>query len=172
MLVLALLLVSSIATPSFAVQSIDSQSSKEYSFFCGYSGSELVTYVRVHNNDKPLIRWNEPFVKDEGWSPKQRCTEVSSRFDTLTKELNANWIRILSTEWVNNHPVICATIAEENLPRVIYTQVAEENSLLAPPGQGTEKQPWYLLAWKLSNPYVIPDELDKDLRASPIQASG
>ncbi|WP_414569963.1 COP23 domain-containing protein [Nostoc sp. CCY 9925] len=87
--------IASISSPSFA---------QAKTYFCEKSGDGVwTTYAKNYNNKKiPIIRW----VKTLGnYTPKIRCQEVSSRFQSAYEKGILNY---LTSGISGNQAVICA----------------------------------------------------------------
>jgi hypothetical protein len=82
--------------PSFAADA---------SFFCGISPEGTpTTYAKTQWGDRPMIRWVSWTLS--GYSPLQRCKEVSGRFQTYR---NNGTLRYITTGFMNNRPVVCVS---------------------------------------------------------------
>ncbi|MFY7934080.1 MAG: COP23 domain-containing protein [Microcystis aeruginosa] len=63
------------------------------------------TYVKVGSNErKPVIRWVSRYSSGSGYTPQQRCQEVTRRFNTLYTRPGG--IDIITTGYLNGLPVI------------------------------------------------------------------
>ena len=63
------------------------------------------TYVKVGSNErKPVIRWVSRYSSGSGYTPQQRCLEVTRRFNTLYTRPGG--IDIITTGYLNGLPVI------------------------------------------------------------------
>jgi len=63
------------------------------------------TYVKVGSNErKPVIRWVSGYSSGSGYTPQQRCLEVTRRFNTL--DARPRGIDIITTGYLNGLPVI------------------------------------------------------------------
>lgn len=63
------------------------------------------TYVKVRPNErKPVIRWVSRYSSGSGYTPRQRCLEVTKRFNTL--DARPRGIDIITTGYLNGLPVI------------------------------------------------------------------
>ena len=63
------------------------------------------TYVKVGSNErKPVIRWVSRYSSGSGYTPQQRCLEVTKRFNTL--DARPRGIDIITTGYLNGLPVI------------------------------------------------------------------
>ena len=63
------------------------------------------TYVKVGSNErKPVIRWVSGYSSGSGYTPQQRCLEVTKRFNTL--DARPRGIDIITTGYLNGLPVI------------------------------------------------------------------
>ncbi|MBE9072864.1 COP23 domain-containing protein [Microcystis sp. LEGE 08355] len=63
------------------------------------------TYVKVRPNErKPVIRWVSGYSSGSGYTPRQRCLEVTKRFNTL--DARPRGIDIITTGYLNGLPVI------------------------------------------------------------------
>ncbi|REJ55485.1 MAG: hypothetical protein DWQ56_14380 [Microcystis aeruginosa DA14] len=63
------------------------------------------TYAKVGSNErKPVIRWVSRYSSGSGYTPQQRCLEVTKRFNTL--DARPRGIDIITTGYLNGLPVI------------------------------------------------------------------
>jgi len=63
------------------------------------------TYVKVGSNErKAVIRWVSSYSSGSGYTPQQRCLEVTKRFNTL--DARPRGIDIITTGYLNGLPVI------------------------------------------------------------------
>ncbi|BCU10808.1 COP23 domain-containing protein [Microcystis aeruginosa] len=63
------------------------------------------TYAKVGSNErKPVIRWVSGYSSGSGYTPQQRCLEVTRRFNTLYARPGG--IDIITTGYLNGLPVI------------------------------------------------------------------
>ncbi|EPF23774.1 MAG: hypothetical protein EWV58_04500 [Microcystis aeruginosa Ma_MB_F_20061100_S19] len=63
------------------------------------------TYVKVRPNErKAVIRWVSRYSSGSGYTPRQRCLEVTKRFNTL--DARPRGIDIITTGYLNGLPVI------------------------------------------------------------------
>jgi hypothetical protein len=63
------------------------------------------TYVKVGSNErKAVIRWVSRYSSGSGYTPRQRCLEVTKRFNTL--DARPRGIDIITTGYLNGLPVI------------------------------------------------------------------
>jgi len=63
------------------------------------------TYAKVGSNErKPVIRWVSRYSSGSGYTPQQRCLEVTKRFNTLYARPGG--IDIITTGYLNGLPVI------------------------------------------------------------------
>ena len=63
------------------------------------------TYAKVGSNErKPVIRWVSGYSSGSGYTPQQRCLEVTKRFNTL--DARPRGIDIITTGYLNGLPVI------------------------------------------------------------------
>lgn len=79
------------------------------SFFCGESKGAPATMAETSRGDLPVIRWVSDHFDSSGYTPQERCQEVSARFDKFYNNGNLNY---LTTGRVNGLPVICAVPSE------------------------------------------------------------
>ena len=63
------------------------------------------TYAKVGSNErKAVIRWVSRYSSGSGYTPQQRCLEVTKRFNTL--DARPRGIDIITTGYLNGLPVI------------------------------------------------------------------
>ncbi len=96
---LALLLGSAIATAKPA-------SAQAVNFFCGSDGINPVTYASTARGNVPIMRWQTHHFSGSGYTPQQRCQEVSGRFQTYYNNGSLNYI---TTGIMNGQPVVCTS---------------------------------------------------------------
>lgn len=76
-------------------------------FVCATNSSNGLptTYAKTPRGDIPVIRWYSQYFSDSGYTPQQRCQEVSTRFQNLH---NQKLLSNITTGIVNGQPVVCA----------------------------------------------------------------
>ena len=61
------------------------------SFFCGISPEGVhTTYGKTERGDVPIIRWVSSYFAKSGYTPRQRCLEVSNRFQDYYQKGTSN----------------------------------------------------------------------------------
>ncbi|MEB3232719.1 MAG: COP23 domain-containing protein [Leptolyngbyaceae bacterium] len=75
-------------------------------FFCGSDGSNPVTYATTARGNVPIVRWRTQYFSGAGYTPQQRCSEVSGRFQTYYNNGTLNYI---TTGIMNGQPVVCTS---------------------------------------------------------------
>ncbi|BAY42195.1 hypothetical protein NIES2111_65910 (plasmid) [Nostoc sp. NIES-2111] len=88
---------SSMTQPSLAQEN--------FSFFCDTFNGNYVTKVRTTKGNRAIIIY-ENWASASGWTARQRCQRVSSRFQSF---YNQNLLQYMRSGTVNNYPVICVT---------------------------------------------------------------
>lgn len=88
--------------------SIASQPSQAQSttFVCETTGGTPTTYAVTPRGYVPVIRWVSHHFSGSGYTPQQRCAEVTSRFQTYYNDGSLNFI---TTGIMNDQPVVCVT---------------------------------------------------------------
>ena len=96
---------SAIAFSSLALinQSAKAQNS---SFYCGYSNGVPTTLAETPRGTVPIIRWVSQHFSGSGYTPQQRCEEVSGRFQSY---YNQDILNYITTGYMNGMPVVCVT---------------------------------------------------------------
>jgi hypothetical protein len=98
-----------------------SQSAK-ITFFCDISPTGLpTTYAKSSRfqggKHIPVIRWNSDYFVGSGYTPMQRCQEVSGRF-----QRHSNQMKFVTAGYVNGQPVVCANYGNGcNRGNVLFT---------------------------------------------------
>ena len=104
----------------FSQSPIQSQQGPE--FLCDNSGANPTTMVRSpQHGDVTMIEWQSDHFSNSGFSPKNRCQKVSTRFQTAYKQGN---LKFFTTGLVNRHPVVCAVATKSspcNNDNMLYT---------------------------------------------------
>jgi len=77
-------------------------------FACGMSDEVPTTIAVTERGNISVIRWVSEFGHAVGYTPQQRCQEVSSRFQTY-HELDV--LNYLTTGSMNGQSVICVTLS-------------------------------------------------------------
>ena len=81
---------------------LESEASLNNTYYCAQLNGTWNTFVNTPRGKVKLINWVQSF--SEKWTPKNRCVEISSRFQ---KFLDAGNLKYIRTGTVNNLPVIC-----------------------------------------------------------------
>jgi hypothetical protein len=104
---LATLLLTSIAAVGAAISSSKPAIAGTTSFECSQSYSDLWTTYAISSdgNHKPVIRWVSHHFSWGGYTPYQRCQEVSARMNRLYQQGRLNGF---TSGWLNGQPVICS----------------------------------------------------------------
>ena len=88
------------------------------------------TYVKVGSNErKPVIRWVSRYSSGSGYTPQQRCLEVTRRFNTLYTRPGG--IDIITTGYLNGLPVIYSPSngrERANSSNLLFTLKSGENA--------------------------------------------
>jgi hypothetical protein len=88
------------------------------------------TYVKVGSNErKPVIRWVSRYSSGSGYTPQQRCLEVTKRFNTL--DARPRGIDIITTGYLNGLPVIYSPShgrERANSSNLLFTLKSGENA--------------------------------------------
>jgi hypothetical protein len=88
------------------------------------------TYVKVRPNErKPVIRWVSRYSSGSGYTPQQRCLEVTRRFNTL--DARPSGIDIITTGYLNSLPVIYSPSngrERANSSNLLFTLKSGENA--------------------------------------------
>lgn len=83
-----------------------SATAQSVNFFCGSDGSSPVTYASTARGNVPIVRWRSHYFSGAGYTPQQRCSEVSGRFQTY---YNNNTLNYITTGIMNRQPVVCVS---------------------------------------------------------------
>ncbi len=75
-------------------------------FFCAIRNGIPTTIARTSRGYVSLIIWSNNYFSSSGYSPQQRCKEVSARFDRFYKNGTLNY---LMAGKINGFPVVCVT---------------------------------------------------------------
>lgn len=78
------------------------EASLNNTYYCAQLNGTWNTFVNTPRGKVKLIDWVQSF--SEQWTPKNRCVEISHRFQEFLDAGNLKYIR---TGTVNNLPVIC-----------------------------------------------------------------
>ena len=95
---IGLVLGSAIAFPANSQAEIKTNNT----YYCAQLNGDWNTFVNTPRGRVTLINWQNQF--SEKWTPKNRCSAVSGRFQKFLDNGNLRYIR---TGEVNNLPVIC-----------------------------------------------------------------
>lgn len=77
-------------------------------FTCRQVDGIYTTFAVKGEKDFQIIRWTSGFGAAAGYTPQQRCQEVSNRFDRSVRDGS---LRYLTHGTMNNYPVICTASA-------------------------------------------------------------
>jgi hypothetical protein len=94
-LALALGTTALVSQPSYAIGT---------TFYCGTRNGAPATIARTSRGDIPMIRWVSNDFTRLKYTPRQRCQEVSARFQNFNDNGTLKFIR---TGTVNKYPVLC-----------------------------------------------------------------
>ncbi|MBD2199162.1 MULTISPECIES: COP23 domain-containing protein [Calothrix] len=79
-------------------------------FFCDRnSQGVLTTYAQTKSRNVPVIRWKSWDFAAAGYTPEQRCEEVSRRFQTYK---NNGMLNYITTGIMNRQSVVCVSSAK------------------------------------------------------------
>ena len=99
-------------------------------FFCQISTSTGLPTTYASNplikqgKRIPVIRWNSDYFVGSGYTPMQRCQEVSGRF-----QRHSDQMKFVTAGYVNGQPVICANYGSGcNGGNVLFTLKRGENA--------------------------------------------
>jgi Circadian oscillating protein COP23 len=103
----AALLFTSVAAFGAAISFPKAAIAGTTSFECSESNSGILTTYAISSdgNHKPVIRWVSHHFSWGGYTPYQRCQEVSARMNRLYQQGRLNGF---TSGWLNGQPVICA----------------------------------------------------------------
>ena len=89
-------------------------------FRCDTDGDVPTTiYQSTQGTPEPWIKWVSDHFSGSGWSPDERCQEVSSRLETYRKNKK---LRYVTLGTVNNQSVICVASQDQGpCEGIIYT---------------------------------------------------
>ncbi|MBD2691433.1 COP23 domain-containing protein [Anabaena catenula] len=95
---MALATTATISQPSYA---------RGTTFYCGRSSGEYFTFARTEDGRRyPVMKWTSTDFPAP-YNPKNRCQEVSSRFQ---RSYENGTLKKITTGIVNSQPVICSGI--------------------------------------------------------------
>ncbi|MEM9273271.1 MAG: COP23 domain-containing protein [Cyanobacteria bacterium P01_F01_bin.143] len=80
----------------------ESTAATENTYYCAQLKGRWHTFVKTPRGKVKLIGWETQF--SERWTPRNRCIEVSNRFQSFLESKSLKYIR---TGIVNKLPVIC-----------------------------------------------------------------
>lgn len=81
-----------------------SKPAKKVEYFCQTSNGIPVTFARTPKETVEMIRWQSRFFSRSGYTPDQRCQEVTVRFQKHSDQGN---LRYITTGKINNQNVMC-----------------------------------------------------------------
>jgi len=109
------------------------ESPQDVEFICadGYdqkTGERLpTTYAWTERGKIAVVRWSTDFFEEVGWSPQQRCEEVSPRFD---EAYHNGTLAYLTNGKMNGETVICTSESKQGgCADLLITLRPEDNSL-------------------------------------------
>jgi hypothetical protein len=80
---------------------------QDTTFFCGTNTQGIpTTYARTKRGNVPVIRWVSWDMATSGYTPQQRCQQVSGRFQTYKNNGTLNYI---TTGIINRQSVVCVS---------------------------------------------------------------
>jgi len=98
-------------------------------FTCRQVDGVYTTFAVKGDKDFQIIRWTSGFGAAAGYTPQQRCQEVSNRFDRSVRDGS---LRYLTHGTMNNYPVICtASSAGGSCENLIFTLPYNQGYLAA-----------------------------------------
>lgn len=92
----------SLAVTGVLSLSTASEASLENTYYCAQLNGNWNTFVNTPRGRVKLVSWEESFA--EKWTPRNRCIEISKRFQGFLDDGSLKYIR---TGQVNNLPVLC-----------------------------------------------------------------
>jgi hypothetical protein len=103
-------------------------------FFCANSSSTGLPTTYYYNpsrvsNPTPVVRWYSNYFSASGYTPWQRCEEVTGRFQKFHDQGLLDYV---TTGYVNGLPVVCASSGQGCKPNnVLFTLKRGEDAALA-----------------------------------------
>ena len=99
-------------------------------FRCDTTGEVPTTmYQSSQGTPEPWIQWVSDHFAGSGWSPNDRCQEVSSRLETYRKNKK---LRYVTLGTVNNQSVICVASQDKGpCEGIIYTLKPNQDGVQA-----------------------------------------
>jgi hypothetical protein len=89
------------------------------SFFCGISPEGVyTTYGKTDRGDIPIIRWVSNHFADSGYTPRQRCLEVSNRFQDYYQK---GILKYITVGIRNRQPVVCISQSGFGCDQLLFT---------------------------------------------------
>jgi hypothetical protein len=137
-------------------------------YVCGQDAQgTYTTYAEIPGGSKQaIISWKSEYFSQSGWTPQERCEEVSPKFDQASINNQLNYI---TNDTKNNLPIVCAAIDEtESCGLMLFTLRPEDNQefvreMLIDLGKGAAMKP---IEQSGSNKVYIPmSEVLKNLPA-------
>ncbi len=90
-------------TLSYGATSTQISYAQSTKFFCGTSDGVPATLVHTSRGDIPMIHWVDTYFQAH-WTPRQRCEEISERFQQF---YNKGTLNFLKTGIYNRQNVLC-----------------------------------------------------------------
>lgn len=96
-------------------------------YFCGQDAQgTYTTYAETApGNRQAIIRWKSEYFSKSGWTPEERCKEVSPKFQQAS--IN-NQLNHITNDTQNNLPIVCSAIDEtERCGMMLFTLRPEDD---------------------------------------------
>ena len=92
---------------SIASQVLDDNKLVNETFTCERtSKGKWATIANTTRGKIPMILWESPYFSQSGWTPKDRCFEVTERFQEYEKK---DWLNYITTSRMKGYDVLVAT---------------------------------------------------------------
>lgn len=101
---LSIALLSALSTLGIATTAKANNFAYPDAFTCRQVNGVYTTFATKGEKEFQIIRWTSGFGAAAGYTPQQRCQEVSNRFD---RSIRDGSLQFLTHGTMNNYPVIC-----------------------------------------------------------------
>lgn len=115
-------------TAAAGMQPSVAQSAGQSGFFCDTSsGTPVTLYQNRQGGVEPWIRWTSDYFSGSGYTPVQRCQEVSGRLETYRRN---GQLKFITVGRMNNQNVICtASQINGRCEGLIYTLKPRQDAI-------------------------------------------
>lgn len=150
---------------------------QDTTFFCGQNTQGIpTTYARTKRGNVPVIRWVSSNFATSGYTPQQRCQEVTRRFQVYKNNGTLNYI---TTGIMNRQSVVCVSnIKGGGCEGLLFTLKPGANASrvlqqLFNIGDGTATSPLYESSRSSSNSQTETNSIDVNqfLNNTPVEST-